>query len=119
MASDPRAKIGYEAGANPAGRANTLIGDGPLVVETAQWLAQVLPRYHPTVGHNKRSSQRMCEDVFGPSLTPCVHSTPQNPTESMAAVFAVAEAPVSVDTLAMPASFVPRVIVGRLRCRAS
>ena len=31
----------------------------------------------------------------------------------MAAVFAVAEAPVSVDTLVIPASFVPRVIVGR------
>ena len=37
----------------------------------------------------------------------------------MTAVFAVAEAPVSVDTLVIPASFVPRVIVGRVRCRAS
>ena len=37
----------------------------------------------------------------------------------MTAVFAVAEAPVSVDTLVIPASFVPRVIVGRVRCRSS
>ena len=37
----------------------------------------------------------------------------------MTAVFAVAEAPVSVDTLVIPASFVPRVIAGRVRCRAS
>jgi hypothetical protein len=44
---------------------------------------------------------------------------PRKHANSMAAVFAVAEAPVSVDTLVMPASCVPRVIVGRLRCRAS
>jgi len=43
-------------------------------------------------------------------------------SRGMTAVFAVAEAaeaPVSVDTLVIPASFVPRVIVGRVRCRAS
>ena len=68
MASDPRAKLGYTAGANPAGRTATLVGDGPLAVDTAHWLAVVLPRYHPTVGHGKHSSQRLCEDVFGPSL---------------------------------------------------
>ena len=38
---------------------------------------------------------------------------------AMAAVFAVAEAAVTVDTLVKAAFFVPRVVVGRVGCRAS
>ena len=37
------------------------------MVDAAHWLAVVLPRHHPSLGHNKQSSQRLAEDVFGPS----------------------------------------------------
>ena len=44
---------------------------------------------------------------------------PRGTAWAMAAVFAVAEAAVSVDTRVKAAFFVPRVTVGRVRCRAS
>ena len=44
---------------------------------------------------------------------------PRGTAWAMAAVFAVAEAAVSVDTLVKAAFFVPRVVVGRVGCRAS
>ena len=68
MASDPKYKVAYSGGNNPAARTATLTGDGHLVVDSAQWLAKVLPGHHPTVGHNKQASQRLSEDVYGPSL---------------------------------------------------
>ena len=67
MANDPRFKLTYTGGNSPATRTATLTGDGLLLVDTAHWLAQVLPRYHPAVGNGKQSSVRMAEDIFGPS----------------------------------------------------
>ena len=68
MASGPTVKFAYVGGANPTARTATLTGDGILVVDAAHFLAVVLPAYHPDLGPNKQSSQRLAEDVFGPTV---------------------------------------------------